>query len=768
MEVSNLKRKELQKLCKTYKLKATGKNTELIERLQEHFESLPSGKDNQEPGDADNEIQNLAQAGSTSSPSQKSKIEKEKVVKKQNASGKHAVKEKANKKKKRKGKNEHESDSDNALTDGISDEKHKQYIKAKSASNSSQESASRIQSVGSDNVFIPGKLAVSADDVETNIVSPSLSQRLSSTDGANSELKVAMISPLVRGSPRLNSTSSLDHAGQSRLLVNNSPSVVVEDCQRKLGKRQQGSYSLEGSANIDKNDSECCYDLDDTVSYDEDHGISDAPVRKSLGREIDETVNDSGWLLRGSCLEANSTVIYSDCDQDSEAHDGSYKVVQSSNPNETFDVNLQDSTLELEESGNPNDEDMLGGGEYINECSQAVKSDDVLNRRQTHVVEKACIKNNLQNIVKVQGNDRRRTFQITMVQNNTAKKTSPVPFVKECSQESSDDNSFVSCKSTESEEAESSSLFAGGSDDSFGNRAPDTAQYTEADAEIEYGGVQSTTENAVFNRNCGGNRDRRGTYLIRSSEETGQENSPEINPATDSTKESLKVERSLVNHCVCHGTVRQSRGWRRLVLKRGLPTIQLTQTNLQKLVLKPAEKPVPIGYKDNMICGECVAENDSIASQDKTIDRNPERPAVKKVLGQVKLNGVANRGLSVSSTTMKRKWNENHACESSPATKKSKNSKTGAEGASCGLPASPEVRRARGEKSRLPRHLLEPFKPKRGSLERKEDLAYARKVEEIMMSVQPGSEEEMALIMQKKSRIPERYNTPGNQNIVRD
>ena len=53
---------------------------------------------------------------------------------------------------------------------------------------------------------------------------------------------------------------------------------------------------------------------------------------------------------------------------------------------------------------------------------------------------------------------------------------------------------------------------------------------------------------------------------------------------------------------------------------------------------------------------------------------------------------------------MKRKWNENHICESSPATKKSKNSKTGAEGASCGLPASPEVRRARGEKSKLPRY----------------------------------------------------------------
>ena len=121
---------------------------------------MSSGKDNQKPGDADSKIQNLAQAGTTSSPSQKSKIEKEKVVKKQNASGKHAVKEKANKKKKRKGKNEHESDSDNALTDGISDEKHKQYIKAKSASGSSQEPAGLIQSVGSDSVFIPGKLAM--------------------------------------------------------------------------------------------------------------------------------------------------------------------------------------------------------------------------------------------------------------------------------------------------------------------------------------------------------------------------------------------------------------------------------------------------------------------------------------------------------------------------------------------------------------------------------------------------------------------------------
>ena len=70
------------------------------------------------------------------------------------------------------------------------------------------------------------------------------------------------------------------------------------------------------------------------------------------------------------------------------------------------------------------------------------------------------------------------------------------------------------------------------------------------------------------------------------------------------------------------------------MLKRGLPTIQLTQTNLQKLVLKPAEKPLPIGYKDNMVCGECVAENDLIASQEKSIDRNPARPAIKKVLGQ--------------------------------------------------------------------------------------------------------------------------------------
>ena len=370
-----------------------------------------------------------------------------------------------------------------------------------------------------------------------------MSERPSSTEGANSELKIAMISPLVRGSSRLNSTSSLDHAGQSSLLVYNSPSVAVEDCQRKLGKRQQGSYSLEGSANIDRNDGECCFDLDDTVSYDEDHGISDTPVSKSLGREIDETVNDSGWLLRRSGLEANSTVNYSDCDQDSDAHDGSYKRAQCINPNETFDVNLQDSTLELEESGNPDDEDMLRGEEYIsnsNKCSQAVKSDEVFNRRQTYVVEKAFIKDNVQNTVKVQGNDRRRTFQITMVQNNTAKKAAPVPFVQECSQESSDDNSFVSCKSTESEEAESSSILAGGSEDSFGDRAPGTAQYTEADAEIEFGGVQSATEKAVLNKNCGGNRDRRGTYLIRSSEETGQENSPEIYPVTDSTKESLK------------------------------------------------------------------------------------------------------------------------------------------------------------------------------------------------------------------------------------
>ena len=59
-------------------------------------------------------------------------------------------------------------------------------------------------------------------------------------------------------------------------------------------------------------------------------------------------------------------------------------------------------------------------------------------------------------------------------------------------------------------------------------------------------------------------------------------------------------------------------------------------------------------------------------------------------------------------------------------------------------------------KSLLLRHLLAGWKPKKHSIdpsERKEDKAHAEKVERILKSVQPGSEEEMALAMKQRPKI---------------
>lgn len=65
------------------------------------------------------------------------------------------------------------------------------------------------------------------------------------------------------------------------------------------------------------------------------------------------------------------------------------------------------------------------------------------------------------------------------------------------------------------------------------------------------------------------------------------------------------------------------------------------------------------------------------------------------------------------------------------------------------------MRRARGEQLVLPRNLQKPWHPKKTAKPSKaaikEDTEFAKRVEEIIKNTQPGSEEEMAMILFSKS-----------------
>ncbi len=71
----------------------------------------------------------------------------------------------------------------------------------------------------------------------------------------------------------------------------------------------------------------------------------------------------------------------------------------------------------------------------------------------------------------------------------------------------------------------------------------------------------------------------------------------------------LSGEKTAVHFCGCHGQIRKSSDWRQLILIKCMVFIQSPSGNPVRFELNPSGRLPPIGWKDNMICGDCVEES---------------------------------------------------------------------------------------------------------------------------------------------------------------
>eukprot|EP00112_Aurelia_sp_Birch-Aquarium-sp1_P017276 Seg399.5 transcript_id=Seg399.5/GoldUCD/mRNA.D3Y31 product="hypothetical protein" protein_id=Seg399.5/GoldUCD/D3Y31 len=831
-DYTKLKRTELQKLCKAYKLKATGKNVDLVERLQGHQRKLSEVEEEEPtqeaPVDKTPTLERIEMPPPSTKPDEKTRRAR--------STRKQAKPKKVNTRKKQKGV-KFEEDNPDEMIQGISEEKHKADVVAASdeeqcASNSSQDSTYCLPTVGPDSVFTPGKLVEPNNNIETIVQSPTMltSSRLLSTESGSEQLKqIAMISPLVKPHLIINRTLELNRDGnqsshiinstfteelnrggdEQSNLVNSTFAQELDDADNEISHIANSTFEQADDITQTSNDLDSSFDittdqrvsadlydgqdsLANTISYERD---SDAAFQQRADKQVlaeDSHVvdNTSHWLARHSSVQRDSTVDYNaTTDYDEIQRNRTQSLENPANHTDESDSdemnrNQDEMSEYLNEfyvtanssvwlhSGNTVRPAKIGTKDYMIDS----ESPAFANRRETFLMDKTTA-GKISNKVHVQNTDRRGTYQIAVppMCPEDSPKTSRVD---EESPESSPDSggyrkerlTTANCYETDDE------------------KQRQTKEELSVEREIIGRRTRRKDNRKTFVLNKGKISkevdSRRGTFVIRKSLDSEKSNAEDAddsdlndnkeNPPWDWRREGSTETNSLkqkekeqtVNFCVCHGAVIDASGWGSLTLRGGLVYINNRENCFDRLMLKPADKELPRGYQDNLICSDCMTKNDKLLNMNglgnkkerilkKTTSQklilNNSKSAIPKVLRKQMSESCLPLVKKNNANLLKRKCEENHVeCPASPATKRVKGTTVESPG------GSPQARRARGEKIELPKHLLAGWKPKKHSvdpLERKEDKAHAEKVERILQSVQPGSEEEMALAMKQRPKI---------------
>lgn len=253
----------------------------------------------------------------------------------------------------------------------------------------------------------------------------------------------------------------------------------------------------------------------------------------------------------------------------------------------------------------------------------------------------------------------------------------------------------------------------------------------------------------------------------------------ELNYASESEIKAHEVQaqtNTCGKWCVVEGLLKQENKslWHQIYLVGGKPVVSNRFGKRVPFVLEPCGLATPNTCEDNFICGSCVRENETLVRCQGIAHVENSVSLQHDLTNSVSLDSEASITCSTPSSfnhrvlssfsrvgSVKRKRCDDHANSSFTSSiidsdqigkKRRKDSPFRP---SSGTPASPQVRRARGEQLVLPRHLQKPWLPKKKTKPSKaavkEDTEFARRVEEIIKNTQPGSEEEMAMIMFSKS-----------------
>lgn len=227
--------------------------------------------------------------------------------------------------------------------------------------------------------------------------------------------------------------------------------------------------------------------------------------------------------------------------------------------------------------------------------------------------------------------------------------------------------------------------------------------------------------------------------------------------------------------CVVEGLLKQDNKllWKKIHLVGGKPTISNSFGKRIPFVLEPCGLATPENCDDNFICGTCVKDNETmfgcqgISQVEHTVSMQQDLTNSVLLESETGITcstpSSSNHSLlsshsRVGSVKRKRIGDANSSftdsiIDSDQMVKKRR--KDNVSRSASGTPASPQVRRARGEQLVLPRNLQKPWHPKKTAKPSKaaikEDTEFAKRVEEIIKNTQPGSEEEMAMILFSKS-----------------
>lgn len=248
----------------------------------------------------------------------------------------------------------------------------------------------------------------------------------------------------------------------------------------------------------------------------------------------------------------------------------------------------------------------------------------------------------------------------------------------------------------------------------------------------------------------------------KESPSAGQNNDPK----------KAKID-TCTNWCVVEGLLKQENKsmWKKIYLSGGKAMISNSFGKRVPFVLEPCGLMTPKDYDDNYICRSCVRDNEVVlrckgGSRVVHSSAMPQEPDNSEPTTKCSTPLSSSHSLLTSfsrSGSVKRKRSEdangsvvNSSTDSDQMEKKRRKDAIVRSGSS--TPASPQVRRARGEQLVLPRNLIRPWQPKKTTKTSqsviREDTEFAKRVEEIIKNTQPGSDEEMSMIMfSKSSRI---------------
>ncbi|XP_046856503.1 developmental pluripotency-associated protein 4-like isoform X2 [Xenia sp. Carnegie-2017] len=274
-------------------------------------------------------------------------------------------------------------------------------------------------------------------------------------------------------------------------------------------------------------------------------------------------------------------------------------------------------------------------------------------------------------------------------------------------------------------------------------------QYFETIQLSDIGTIEEAHENAISDDN---NSNHVSPVLDKDECDLSITTKPSEKAKETLNSSTPKANWEWVAHwCVVDGVLKQDAAdqWVLLQLVGGRPLIIDKKTKARlDFVLEPTVLPTPEDCEDNYICGDCVRKNQEKLSGWITLRKSDdiiETP--KSSLGK---ENMKNNSLHRQSFKRKREdvlspFNSSDFIEITDSPSKLRR----LDSRSCS-PASPQVRRERGE-DLLPKNLLKPFKPKKAkNTPPREDADYALKVENIITNLDP--EEQRNLVFGLKSK----------------